>query len=112
MRCVFCADPREAGELVFEDHRTWVLLHASALEEEEWLHVARVWHRVEKVVLEQTKADRAIVMKLGIQTPHLHIHLYPMQAKATRDDVFAAIDGKATEPRDDDFIRTLTAALG
>ena len=130
MACTFCADPLSAGELVFEDDRVWVLLHpdwsprghamvvskrhvenASALDEEEWLHLARVWHRAERVLLEATGADRAIILKLGIMTPHLHVHIYPVSAQATREEVFAAIDGKASEPRDETFASRIESAL-
>ncbi|HEV7768982.1 MAG TPA: HIT family protein [Thermoanaerobaculia bacterium] len=123
MPCTFCVDPHAAGEVVFEDESTWVMLHpdwsprghamvvakqhvenASGLDEEEWLHVARVWHRAERVLLEATGADRAIVLKLGIMTPHLHLHIYPMGAEATREDVFAAIDGKLGIERDGEWV--------
>jgi diadenosine tetraphosphate (Ap4A) HIT family hydrolase len=128
--CTFCADPLSAGELVFEDDRVWVLLHpdwsprghamvvakrhvenASALDEDEWLHLARVWHRTERVLLDATGAERAIILKLGIMTPHLHVHIYPMSATATREEVFAAIDGKAHEPHDESFVVAIRKAL-
>lgn len=130
MPCTFCVDPHAAGEIVFEDERTWVMLHpdwsprghamvvakrhvenASALDEEEWLHVARVWHRAERVLLEATGADRAIVLKLGVMTPHLHLHLYPMSAEATREDVFAAIDGKRGQVREEGLVGTVRGGL-
>ncbi len=130
MACTFCADPLSAGELLFEDDRVWVLLHpdwsprghamvvakrhvenASALDEDEWLHLARVWHRAERVLLEATGAERAIILKLGIMTPHLHVHIYPMSATATREDVFATIDGKASEPHDETFVTDVRKAL-
>jgi diadenosine tetraphosphate (Ap4A) HIT family hydrolase len=120
--CVFCTDLRAAGELIHEDEWSWVLLHpdwsprghamvvakrhaenASDLDEDEWLQVAHTFHSAERVILQTTGKERAIVMKLGIQTPHLHLHIYPMSATATREDVFAAIDGKHSEPRDDAF---------
>jgi diadenosine tetraphosphate (Ap4A) HIT family hydrolase len=53
-------------------------------------HLARVWHRAERAL----KAERVMVMKLGIQTPHLHIHLFPFDATATREEVFAAFEGR------------------
>ncbi len=128
--CTFCADPLSAGELVFENDRVWVLLHpdwsprghamvvakrhvenASSLDEDEWLHLARVWHRAERAILDATGAERAIILKLGILTPHLHIHIYPMSATATREDVFAAIDGDASEPRDETLVAGIRNAL-
>lgn len=130
MTCTFCSDPSAAGGLVFEDDRVWVLLHpdwsprghamvvakrhvenASGLDEEEWLHLARVWHRAERAILDATGADRAIIFKLGILTPHLHIHIYPMSATATREDVFAAIDGKVSDLSDDTFVAAIRNAL-
>ena len=129
MTCTFCSDLSAAGGLVFEDERSWVLLHpdwsprghamvvakrhvenASSLDEDEWLHLARVWHRAEGI-LDATGAERAIVFKLGILTPHLHIHIYPMSATATRENVFAAFDGNASEPRDEAFVATIRSAL-
>jgi diadenosine tetraphosphate (Ap4A) HIT family hydrolase len=130
MPCVFCSDVSEAGELIFEDENAWVLLHpdwsprghamvvakrhaenASDLDEHEWLHVTRVFRKAEKALLEVTNTQRAFVMKLGIQTPHLHLHIYPMSNDATREDVFAAIDGKKSERRDDELVQRLTHAL-
>jgi diadenosine tetraphosphate (Ap4A) HIT family hydrolase len=130
MTCTFCSDLSAARGLVFEDDRVWVLLHpdwsprghamvvakrhvenASGLDEEEWLHLTRVWHRAERAILDATGAERAIIFKLGILTPHLHIHIYPMSAAATREDVFAAIDGKVSEPRDETFVTTIRNAL-
>jgi diadenosine tetraphosphate (Ap4A) HIT family hydrolase len=130
MTCAFCTDLHAAGELVFENERSWVLLHpdwsprghamvvakrhvenASDLDEEEWLHLARVWHRAERVLLDAAGAERAIIVKLGIMTPHLHVHIYPMAAQATRDEVFAAIDGGRGAARDEGFVAIVRAAL-
>jgi diadenosine tetraphosphate (Ap4A) HIT family hydrolase len=126
--CILCDQP--AGDLVFEDEHTRVVVHedwsprghvmviarrhvenVSDLTIDEWLHVAQVWHRVERALLDLTKRDRSIVMKLGIQTPHLHIHLYPVSAGASRREVFAAIDGKTKEPRDERFVATLQSLI-
>jgi len=130
MACIFCTDVRSAGELVFENEHAWVLLHpdwsprghamivakihrenASDLEEEAWVELARVWHRAERVLLQLTGAQRAIILKLGIMTPHLHVHIYPMSAHATRDDAFTALDGRSAEPRDEPFVRSVREAL-
>lgn len=85
--------------------------NASDLDEEEWLHLARVWHRAERVLLAATGADRAIIFKLGILTPHLHVHIYPMSAQATREDVFDAFDGKKGEAKDERFVNEVKSAL-
>lgn len=62
--------------------------NVSDLDEDEWLRVARAWHRYET----KLRADRVMFMKLGIKTPHLHVHLYPFAEDVTREDVFAAFD--------------------
>jgi diadenosine tetraphosphate (Ap4A) HIT family hydrolase len=109
MQCVFCTDVTQAGDLLAEDEYSWIVRHpqgqwmvvakrhvenVSDLDEDEWLHLARVWHRAERELREETNAARVMVMKLGIQTPHLHIHLFPFSANATRDEVFAAFEGR------------------
>lgn len=111
MPCVFCTDVTRSGRVVAEDEHTWSIVHpegqlmivakrhvenVSDLDEEEWLHVARVWHRAERDLRAQTGAERVIVMKLGIQTPHLHVHLYPFSKDDTREQIFDVIDGRAT----------------
>jgi diadenosine tetraphosphate (Ap4A) HIT family hydrolase len=130
MACVFCTDLHSAGELIFEDEWSWVLLHpdwsprghtmvvakrhaenASSLDEDEWLQLARSFRNAERVLLETTGKERAIAMKLGIQTPHLHLHIYPMSTSASREDVFAAIDGKRSEPRDEAFVAECRSRL-
>ena len=110
MSCVFCTSLSAAGALLSEDADTWTILHpagqvmvvakrhvenVSDLEEDEWVRVARAWHRAERELREKTGAARVMVMKLGIQTPHLHVHLYPFAADASREEVFAVIDGNA-----------------
>ena len=130
MACVLCDDVASTGDVVFEDVHTLVILHddwstkghamvvakkhvenVSDLDRDEWMHFARVWHRAESVLREITNAERVIAMKLGIQTPHLHVHLYPFPSKATREDVFAAIDGKTAEPRTDAFVERVRDKL-
>ena len=124
MDCVFCSDVTRSGDVVFEDQRTWVVLHEdwsvrghamvvwklhvenfSDLTPEDAAHFARVHRRVEKTLLELTKADRAILMKLGIATPHLHLHIYPVRANLDRDAVMQIISAETRETRDDAFIR-------
>ncbi|HET7435334.1 MAG TPA: HIT family protein [Thermoanaerobaculia bacterium] len=121
--CVFCTDVARAGDVVFEDEQAWVVLHedwsprghamiaakrhvenASDLDADEWAHLTALWHRVERVLLRETGAERAIIMKLGIATPHLHVHVYPMRASDSRADVFEAIEGKRREARDERFV--------
>jgi len=123
MPCVLCDNPSSTGDVVFEDEQTLVVLHndwsvrghamivskrhaenPSELDEEEWLHFARVWHRAERALIALTKAGRVIALKLGIVTPHLHMHLYPVTASTTREEVFAIIDMKTRQPRDEAFV--------
>jgi diadenosine tetraphosphate (Ap4A) HIT family hydrolase len=133
MTCTFCTDLHATGDLVYEDDRSWILLHpdwsprghamvvskrhienASSLDEQEWLHFAHIWHHAEHVLLEATGTQRAIILKLGIAVPHLHVHIYPMSDAATRADVFAAFDGNAATTRDElfiDFVRTTLHAM-
>lgn len=48
--------------------------------------------RAERAVLDFSGADRAVLMKLGLAVPHLHVHVYPVTREATREEVFAAIN--------------------
>jgi diadenosine tetraphosphate (Ap4A) HIT family hydrolase len=128
VRCVLCNRP--PGDVIFEDAHATVVLHedwavrghvmivarrhvenVSDLPIDEWLQVARVWHRVERVLLDAAGAERSIAMKLGILTPHLHIHLYPVSGSATREEVFRAIDAEVRTGRDETFVSALLTAL-
>jgi diadenosine tetraphosphate (Ap4A) HIT family hydrolase len=129
--CILCTAPESTGELVFENEVARVIVHddwsvrghvmivsrahvenPSDLRTGEWDELARIWHRTESLLLELTGCERAIAMKLGILTPHLHVHLYPVAATATREEVFAAIDGKSRVPRDEAFVASLRDGLG
>jgi diadenosine tetraphosphate (Ap4A) HIT family hydrolase len=98
--CVFCGPVSAA----YEDDVCRVILHedghpmivarrhvenVSDLAPEEWAQFAKVWHHTERELLKQTGAERAIILKLGIQTPHLHVHLYAARANEDRAAVFA-----------------------
>lgn len=126
MECVFCTDVTRSGDVVFEDQRTWVVLHDdwsvrghamvvwklhvenfSDLTPEDAAHFARVHRRAESALLEVTKADRAILMKLGIATPHLHLHIYPVGASLDRDAVMRIINSETREIRDVAFIEEM-----
>jgi diadenosine tetraphosphate (Ap4A) HIT family hydrolase len=126
MACVFCTDLTSAGDLLLETDEAWVILHpdwsprghamvvakahvenVSGLDEERWLRLAALWQRVERVLLGVTGMERAIILKLGIQTPHLHLHVYPLSSAATRDEVFAAFDGRHSAARDESFLAEL-----
>jgi len=126
MECVFCTDVTRSGDVVFEDQRTWVVLHDdwsvrghamvvwklhvenfSDLTPEDAAHFARVHKRAESALLEVTRADRAILMKLGIATPHLHLHIYPVSATLDRNAVMRIINGETHETRDVAFIEEI-----
>ena len=130
MECVFCSDVTRSGDVVFEDQRTWVVLHDdwsvrghamvvwkvhvenfSNLSPEDAAHFARVHRRAEKALLEVTRADRAILMKLGIATPHLHLHIYPVSATLDRAAVMRIINGEGREERDEAFVDSVRRAL-
>jgi diadenosine tetraphosphate (Ap4A) HIT family hydrolase len=125
--CQLCGTNRSsAGELVV-DFGDWALLlhpdsavrgHAmlvvsrhvenfADLTDSEAQQFARVQKVVERALLDVTGSDRAILLKLGIQTPHLHIHIYPVSNKASRVDVMQILDAKVSEERDVDFAKTL-----
>jgi len=128
--CVFCNHPRAAGEVLFEDDRVLVILHddwavrghamvvwkahvenIADLTAEEYAHFAAIHHRVERALLAATRADRAILLKLGIATPHLHLHIYPVSASLDRAAVMEIIDTRVREPFDQAFVDELRERL-
>jgi len=130
MSCVFCNDLRAAGEVLFEDDRVFVILHedwavrghamvvwkahvenVADLAIDEYAHFASVHHRAERVLLAATGADRAVLLKLGIATPHLHLHIYPVSASLDRAAVMEIIDARVREPFDQTLIDELRERL-
>ena len=130
MSCIFCDVVRRAGDVLGENERLWIVLH------EDWAvrgHTMIVWkkhveniadlsateaadlavthHAVERALLEATGADRAVILKLGIATPHLHVHIYPVAATLDRAAVMRIIDAKVREPRDEALVARLRALL-
>ncbi len=120
MTCVFCDEPGAAGELLFDDGRVLVILHddwavrghamvvwkehvenAADLTIDEYIHFAAIHHRAERALLAVTHADRAILLKLGIVTPHLHLHIYPVSASLDREAVMEIIDAGVRNSMDD-----------
>ena len=129
-RCVFCDDVRRAGDVLAEDERLWIVLHddwavrghamvvwkrhvenVADLSDEEAAHFAAAHHRAERALLAATGADRAILMKLGIATPHLHLHIYPVAATLDRAAVMAVIDARTREPREEGLVADLRRIL-
>jgi diadenosine tetraphosphate (Ap4A) HIT family hydrolase len=130
MSCVFCTDITKSGDVVLETAHAWVVLHedwavpghamivsrrhvenASDLTEHEWKLFSEVWRRAERALLSVTEAERAIVMKLGIATPHLHVHIYPVAKGATREEVFEAIEGKTKGARNEALVEGILRRL-
>lgn len=74
-------------------------------------HFMAVYRKAERALLRLTGAERAVMMKLGIATPHLHVHIYPVRASLDRTAVMAIIDGKVRVARDDAFVEAVRAAL-
>jgi diadenosine tetraphosphate (Ap4A) HIT family hydrolase len=126
--CTFCAD--STARAVWYDERCAVLLHedsavrghamvvwrahvenVSDLSEQDAAHFARVHRAAEKALLEVTGAERAVLLKLGILTPHLHLHIYPVSAALDRAAVMAIIDAKTREEREPDFAERVAARL-
>ncbi len=120
MTCLFCNDPRAAGEVLFEDARVLVILHddwavrghamvvwkehvenVADLTIDDYLHFAAIHHRAERALLAVTRADRAILLKLGIATPHLHLHIYPVSAALDRVAVMEIIEARVRDAMDD-----------
>ena len=128
--CVFCDDVRRSGEVVAEDERLWVVLHddwavrghamivwkrhvenVADLTGDEYMHFASAHHRAERALLAATGSDRAIILKLGIATPHLHVHIYPVSAALDRAAVMEIIDARVRAPRDEAFVADLRERL-
>src|ERR1043165_5759929 len=119
--CLLCR--KNDGDVLYDDDRCAVVLHddwavlghamvvwrshvenVSDLSEQDAAHLSQMHHRAERALLAATGAERAILMKLGIATPHLHLHIYPVVASLDRAAVFAIIDGKTRVERDESFI--------
>jgi diadenosine tetraphosphate (Ap4A) HIT family hydrolase len=130
MPCVFCNEPRQAGEVVFEDETVLVILHndwavrghamivwkahvenVADLTREEYAHFSAIHHRVERALLDITGADRAVLLKLGIVTPHLHLHIYPVRADLDRAQVMKIIDAKVVDAMSDEDRRAFAGEL-
>ena len=130
MSCVFCTDVRASGQVLAEDDRLWVVLHddwavrghamvvwkkhvenVADLTLDEYVHFAAVHHRAERALLAATGAERAVILKLGIATPHLHVHIYPVAASLDRAAVMEIIDARVRQPADEAFVAELRERL-
>lgn len=83
----------------------------SELNAEELAHFWRVYQTTERALLETTRADRAIMLKLGIAVPHLHVHIYPVRNSLDRAAVNAIIEGRVREARDEKLVGALRRSL-
>jgi diadenosine tetraphosphate (Ap4A) HIT family hydrolase len=83
----------------------------SALREDELAHFWRVYQNAERALLEITNADRAIMLKLGIAVPHLHVHIYPVRASLDRAAVMDIIEGRTRDARDESFVAAVRRSL-
>jgi diadenosine tetraphosphate (Ap4A) HIT family hydrolase len=125
--CTFC---HETHATVYDDDRCFVMLHDDAavrghamvvwrahvenlsdLSDDDAAHFIRVHRAAERVLLAVTQCERAVLMKLGIATPHLHLHIYPVPATADRATVMAAIDGRTHEEREEGFAAAVRSQL-
>jgi diadenosine tetraphosphate (Ap4A) HIT family hydrolase len=132
--CVLCDEPASAGTIVFDDGRVVVLLHddwavaghalviakphvqnVSDLEPADAAHFWEVYALAERAVLAAAGVDRAMMLKLGIQVPHLHVHIYPVAASASRATVFEAFDGRSkaelSDAQREAFVEAVQRAL-
>lgn len=128
-KCEFCSG-FEHLEAVYENDVAVVALHddwavrghamvvarrhvenISGLSEEEFAGFTAVYRRAERVLLELTGAERAVILKLGIAVPHLHVHIYPVAASLDRAGVMDIIEGRRHEERDPNFVRALRDRL-
>jgi len=61
----------------------------------ELIQCMSAFQRIEISLLRAAKAERAVILKLGVMVPHLHLHIYPVSGSADRKEVMAAIDGQS-----------------
>jgi diadenosine tetraphosphate (Ap4A) HIT family hydrolase len=130
MSCVFCTDVREAGEVLAEDDRLWIVLHddwavpghamvvwkthvenVADLTLDEYVHFAAAHHRTEAALLAATRTDRAVLLKLGIATPHLHLHIYPVSSALDRAEVMEILEARVRAPRNEALVAELRERL-
>lgn len=130
MACLLCDHPGQTGEILFEDRRTLVIVHddwatrghlmvvwkehiqnLSDLDDEQSAHFHRVHRFAERAALDAARAERAIVLKLGIAVPHLHVHIYPVSPALDRGAVQRIIDAAVRDPADESTRRALVERM-
>ncbi len=129
MACIFC-EQKWPGDLVFEDDTVWVVLHEdwavrghaivipkthalnlSDLDPRAGMRYSAAYRRAEIILLRETQKERAIMLKLGIVTPHLHLHIFPVSATQDRASVMTMIEGRTHESRDEAFVKQIREAM-
>jgi diadenosine tetraphosphate (Ap4A) HIT family hydrolase len=125
--CLLCAaNLSSAGELIVDFGDWKLLLHPDSavrghamlvvsrhvenyadLTDSEAQQLARVQKVTERALLDVTHTDRAILLKLGIQVPHFHLHIYPVGRAMTRVDVMRVINAEVSETREPEFAKRL-----
>jgi diadenosine tetraphosphate (Ap4A) HIT family hydrolase len=125
--CAFCENLNTL-ELVYEDDSALVALsddwavrgHAIVIARRHVQNLSELpdagrflqaYLNAERVLLRLTGAERAVITKLGIVVPHLHLHIYPVSASLDRAAVMNIIEGRTRAERDDAFVRALREAL-
>lgn len=68
---------------------------------------ARIEKVCERALLDVTGTDRAILVKLGIVVPHLHIHIYPVSSRLGREDVDRILAAQVSEEREPGFAKSV-----
>lgn len=125
--CLLCgANRNKAGELVAGFGDWSLLLHPDSavrghamlvaarhvenladMTDSEIHQLGRVQKVCERALLDVTHTDRAILLKLGIQVPHFHLHIYPLTRTMTRDDVMRVINAEVSEVREVGFAKAV-----
>jgi diadenosine tetraphosphate (Ap4A) HIT family hydrolase len=125
--CSLCGENLSAAGEIIVDFGDWkLLLHPDSavrghamlviarhvenfadLTDSEAQQFARVQRVAERALLNATGTDRAILLKLGIAVPHLHIHIYPVSRKLTRADVMRIINAEVSEERPPGFAKAV-----
>jgi diadenosine tetraphosphate (Ap4A) HIT family hydrolase len=125
--CVFCENLNTL-ELVYEDDSAVVALsddwavrgHAIVITRHHVQNLSelpdagrflQVYLNAERVLLRLTGAERAVITKLGIVVPHLHLHIYPVNASLDRAAVMNIIEGRTRVARDEAFVAAVRGAL-
>ena len=78
---------------------------------DEYMHFAVTYHRAERALLAATGAGRAVMLTLGIATPPLHVHIYPVSATLDRAEVMEIIDARVRQPVDAALVTELRERL-